>query len=175
MFLGTCETTYTLPDVQTEENMHEFDIDVSIEECMSQVFNTYIQQIPSHVCYSCKKFLFPEKVKHLARQTNVSKRLCISQDCDICGYCWTKIAANVYPVLHSTHNLLDPGDIPSCLRSFTIMEKRLISKIHVFMTVIVLPGGKFAEKGMAIDLPVDIASNMKHLPTALEDSNVIIM
>lgn len=44
------------------------------------------------------------------------------------------------------------------------MEKRLISKIHVFLTVIILPVGQFGEKVLAVDFPVDIQNNIGILP-----------
>lgn len=57
---------------------------------------------------------------------------------------------NEMPPFNSILNALDPGNIPFYLKNLTYMEKRLLCKIRVFMTVVILPGGQLAEKGLAI-------------------------
>ena len=41
------------------------------------------------------------------------------------------------------------------------------------MTVVILPGGQYAEKGMAIDFPVPIEKNIDILPRKFSESNII--
>ena len=35
-------------------------------------------------------------------------------------------------------------------------EKRMIAQIQSFMTILILPGGQYAEKGLAIHFPLDL-------------------
>ncbi len=51
-------------------------------------------------------------------------------------------------------NNLDPGDIPPELKHLNVMEKHLISKIHLYLTTVILPGGQFGEKGQSIHFPI---------------------
>lgn len=53
-------------------------------------------------------------------------------------------------------NNLDPGIIPDCLKGLWVVEKRLISLVQLFLTLVVLPGGQTAQKGLAIHFPVDL-------------------
>lgn len=79
------------------------------------------------------------------------------------------------PCISVYRNNLHPGEIPECLKKITLMEKRLISRIHIFLTVIILPGGQFAEKGMAIDFPVSLETNVNLLPRKISESNIFTM
>lgn len=77
------------------------------------------------------------------------------------------------PYVNMRYNNLHPNEIPSCLKGLTLMEKRLISKIHVFLTVIVLPGGQYAEKGMAINFPSNVTETASMLPQKFSNCNII--
>lgn len=77
------------------------------------------------------------------------------------------------PPFNSILNALDPGNIPFYLKNLTYMEKRLLCKIQVFMTVVILPGGQLAEKGLAIDFPIELQNQVSVLPQTFKNSNVI--
>ena len=53
------------------------------------------------------------------------------------------------------------------------MKKLFISKIRVFMTLIVLPGGQLAEKGMAINFPCGLRTVEQCLPNLSAFDKVI--
>lgn len=146
------------------------------EEQVEAMYNKYIQETPCHVCFSCLKFLFADKIYHIKHQAlDVCDELGITQSHDLCHFCFSKLSINKYPCINAAYNSLDPGIIPPVLVGLTRMEKRMISKIHVFMTVVVLPGGQFAEKGMAIDFPVDVHENINVLPRNSANCNVITL
>lgn len=92
---------------------------------------------------------------------------------ETCSFCFKKIKHNQIPKLNTRYNNLDPGKIPNCLKGLSLMEKRLISTIHVFLTIVILPGGQYAEKGLAIDFPVDVNKNTALLPNKFSDCNII--
>ena len=60
-----------------------------------------------------------------------------------------------------------PGEIPESLFVLSPIERRVISLLHVFITVVILPGGQHAEKGMAIYFPAETAKilqSLLHIP-----------
>lgn len=63
------------------------------------------------------------------------------------------------PPFNSILNALDQGNIPFYLKNLTYMEKRLLCKIQVLMTVVILPGGQLEEKGLTIDFPIEITKS----------------
>ena len=90
----------------------------------------------------------------------------------MCKFCAAKVCNDTLPCLSSLFNDLDPGETPDCLKHLTMMEKRLISKVHVFMTLVLLPGRQFAENGLAIDFPVEVAKTVTILPRSVDKSGI---
>lgn len=73
------------------------------------------------------------------------------------------------------HNTLDAGAVPSELKNLFVVEKRLISLIPVFLTLIILPGGQFAQRGIAVNIPIDINQQIALLPeSCARQSSVLI-
>ncbi len=99
---------------------------------------SFIEQIPKSNCHYRKKMLFINEEKVYSQEyTNYI----------VCGKCLSSLNRGTpVPPLAYTNNL-DPGDIPPELKDLNVMKKRLISKIHLYLTIVVLPGGQFGEKG----------------------------
>lgn len=106
----------------------------------------YKIEIPLFRCECCYAFLFNEQVKYIMKETNITRKARVNVNDIVCNYCFGKLAKNELPCISVYGNKLHPGLIPECLKRMTLMEKRLISRIHVFLTVIILPGGQFAAK-----------------------------
>lgn len=65
------------------------------------------------------------------------------------------------PYLCTEGNCLKTFEIPSELRTLSLIEKRLIALIQIFMTVIILPGGQMAEKRVNSEFANKCASYFK--------------
>lgn len=136
----------------------------SVFEKAREQFINHISALPAYKCKECCSFLFLDQVHVNGSVFNENSLLCSA--CE-------RARKNKKLSLYSHNgNKLNPGTIPRCLKGLTIMEKRLISRIQVFMTVIVLPGGQYAEKGLAIDFPVNITKVNNVFPTAYSDCNI---
>ena len=131
-----------------------------------------IQTRPVHSCECCQKFLFPEQVAHLKHSTTTSIAMNISVFSDLCSYCFKQIQAEHIPKFSVKFNLLDSGQIPDVLCSLNSIEKRLIALIQVFMTIIQLPGGQFAERGSVVNFMSPYIHIAKQLPST---ENVIVV
>lgn len=58
------------------------------------------------------------------------------------------------------------------------MEKRLISQVYLYVTIVTLPGGQLGVKGQAIHFPTDVQNQWKNLPIPLHsiaESDVILV
>ncbi len=78
------------------------------------------------------------------------------------------------PCISTFGNNLFPGTIPSELNGLSYMENQLITKIHVFMTV-VLSGDQYAQTDLSISFPVDVSESTSILPHNLNDCNIVIL
>ncbi len=136
-------------------------------------YNQYIQSRPVYSCMSCDTFLFDEKIKMLKTNVSIGSSHFTTKD-HLCNFCHSKLSKSELPSTNSRENCLFPGRIPKCLQGLTTMEQRLISKIQVFITLLILPGGQFAEKGLCIDFPVNDLSILNVLPKDASSSVVII-
>ena len=134
-----------------------------------------IESVPEFVCNCCKRILFSQQTRTIVSDTPVLKVAQVAVNDVVCNFCFSKLKNNILPSVSVFGNNLDPCFIPPCLKELTFMEKKLISKIHVFLTIIVLPGGQFAEKGMAINFPVSVENNIECLPRDFSNSNVFTM
>lgn len=47
---------------------------------------------------------------------------------------------------------------------FKYYEKKLIALVEIFTTVIILPGGQYAQKGVGLDLPSNVQKITSQLP-----------
>lgn len=139
----------------------------------SNAFFNAIQCILEFHCKSCDKCLYRDQVYIVSGSLGLLTTLGLSVGNETCSFCFRNIKNNKIPKINTKYNKLDPGKIPSILKGLSLMEKRLISAIHVFLTIIILPGGQYAEKGLAIDFPVSVEKNMAILPNKFKNCNII--
>ena len=78
-----------------------------------------------------------------------------NSECDLCSTCWNAIKKDTIPCIAAVPNQLFVSDPPQEFFISNQLERRLLSKIQVFMTVVILPGGQYAERGLVLNLPVD--------------------
>ncbi len=108
-----------------------------------------------YFCKSCERFLFSEQIHHIAKRTQTAKDLQIEPIHHLCSTCYTYISKNTLPPISLYGNALHVPVPPKQLSDLNRVERRLIAKIQIFMTEVLLPGGQYAEKGLILNLPVD--------------------
>jgi len=79
------------------------------------------------------------------------------------------------PYLSSVNNDLHIDVIPEELCCLNTIEKRLIALVEVFMTILILSGGHFAEKGLVLNLPSNVQSIANQLPPNVSDFNTVVV
>ena len=116
--------------------------------------------------------LFPEQVKFCS----VSKiptplencpYLQFEVDSPFCSGCSAALMKNKVPATCKYNNIL-AGEVPNCLKVLDVAEKRMIAQIQSFMTILVLPGGQFAEKGLTTHFPLDVNKYCDQLFTVID-------
>ena len=80
----------------------------------------------------------------------------------LCNSCRYIIDKGKVPNL-AVCNGLQLDEIPPQLADLNLMEQRLISTAHCFMTIVALPKGQTAAKGMAITFPFDVGNVVENL------------
>lgn len=55
---------------------------------------------------------------------------------------------------------------------FKYYEKKLIALVEIFTTVIILPGGQYAQKGVGLDLPSNVQKITSQLPQRVNNTSV---
>ncbi len=122
-------------------------------------FEQAIRITPTSFCKCCERFLFPEQCKHVSEKLllNIAlQQLHLSSTDFLCTTCKTSLTKSRMPSISSIGNNLHVPDVPKHLSALNKIEKRLLCQIQVFMLMIILPGGQFAEKGLVLNLPVDV-------------------
>ena len=127
-----------------------------------------IRQIPSESCSSCNKFLFPSEALVLDQLNPLVPNLSVGDA--VCNLCKSYISTDRMPYGYVRGNSLNVPDQPPELLNLSVVDKRFISKLHTFMTLLVLPrGGQYAQKGMAIhfEAPIqEIVNDFSFINTA---------
>ena len=143
------------------------------KELHARCCKTYTDNIKmqSSHCEVCAKLIFQAK-RQTCTTNNVTAALDLKKDSILCSKCKNQCDMNKIP-MHSKNNELFCGEIPKQLLNLTLVEKRMIALIQVFLTLLVLPGGQLAEKGLSICIPVDINNQLSHLPPIQETTNTI--
>ena len=81
----------------------------------------------------------------------------------VCSYCYRFLNKSETPPVH--HSLLYPGDVPDVLLRLNSTERKLISQVHPYMTMLVLPaGGQHGLKGQSINIPAPMQEICSTLP-----------
>ena len=121
-------------------------------------YEMFIRKAPVHSCYCCDRFLFDNQLHKLieSKFSDLSRVMKISVGSDLCKTCCSYLRQSKMPMLCSQLNGLGIDSIPEELSGLSSLEKKLISKIQICMTMIILPGGQFAEKGLVLNLPRNV-------------------
>ena len=83
----------------------------------------------------------------------------------LCRLCYRQLKKKAVPKASYLRNNLDAGKVPRVLEHLFVVEKRLLSLIPVFLTLIVLPGGQLAQHGVAVNIPIDMNEQLSLLPS----------
>ena len=94
---------------------------------------------------------------------------------ELCCTCYNAIIRNKIPSITYNYNNLNPGSMPIELTGLSHVDKRLISLINIFMSVILLPGGQYAEKGLILNLPAPIQDIVTKLPLNTESVSHVVV
>ncbi|WAQ95118.1 hypothetical protein MAR_007589 [Mya arenaria] len=143
-------TTHWLPNSNNsaENNVvvHLSAVDASFSEYYS--FN---RCLPNKWCCSCDRFLFPNQVKHLGcgRNNGLIMSLNLDSTSDLCSTCLRYLAQSKIQSICSKLKF-------SASNLYSWIGKNLLALIQVCMTLVILPGGQYAEKGLVVDLPRDV-------------------
>ncbi|MEW8561119.1 MAG: DUF6570 domain-containing protein [Candidatus Thiodiazotropha sp.] len=119
----------------------------------------YVKEInmsPDFTCSVCHRFLFENQIK---KATSASISYGISIDDILCSWCKQGISKGHCP-LSVSHNNLFAGHMPPALQGLSTIEKRCISLVNTFFTLVILPAlpvGQFGMKGLVIHLPLPVA------------------
>jgi hypothetical protein len=136
------------------------------EKAIRITFNDY--------CFSCHKLLFPDQIQKLsiAKMCSVSNEMGVDKNSTFCCTCCNSLRSGKVPSLSCMLNDLFLTEIPEEMSCLNRIGKKLLSKIQTCMTMIILPGGQFAEKGLVLNLPVDIQAIMNQLPFKAAPSDI---
>jgi hypothetical protein len=140
-------------------------------------YEEFIQKTPSFSCSCCDRILFGDQVCHInqAKVSDVASRLSIDGKSELCRTCSKDISMNKMPSLASEGNSLKIDTFPSELCNLNTVERRLLSKIQVFMTMLILPGGQFAEKGMVLNLPMNVSPVVEQLTKLTNSTSMCVV
>ena len=147
-------------------------IDFLSNESHNKDYELSIRKTPCYACSSCDRILFSEQIKHIKVETQIMSSVFSNKD-ELCQFCYSKIVKKQMPYMCSKENLLDIGNIPNELTCLSKVEKRLISMIQVFMTIIILPGGQFCEKGLVLNLPTNVQTIASQLPNDIDSTSLL--
>jgi hypothetical protein len=132
-------------------------------------FSEEIVKAPNIVCFSCHKLFYPSpSLKSIDFDKNPDIALLLSplfsESTDkksqiLCGPCLNSLKKKKIPP-QSRLNNLQLFSIPAQLRNLNPIEQRLISQVHAYMKLIILPYGQQAMNGQMINFPYDIEDMM---------------
>lgn len=140
---------------------------------LNKNFLSQIKEIPHFTCCSCDRFLFQNQVFYSKKSFDLLR---ISESDILCQFCNRYLSKSQIPYRNMNYNNLQTGNIQRELQHLDIVEKRLISKINTFFTLIVLPCypvGQLAQKGFAIHFFTNISHVASELPRTSNDNNLV--
>ena len=132
-----------------------------------------IRERPTYSCSNCDRFLFLDQIHRIDEQ--VVRELSFEEKRNnvVCQTCCSFMKKKEIPYLSTKANNLEIPDIPSELSALSMVEKRLIALIQIFMTIIILPGGQMAEKGLVLNLPTNVQIIANQLPLNVDDTCIV--
>ena len=163
-----------LHNIQSDEHSHKVPTNLNVNQDQSSInhdhglycdkslpfqkFNDEIKKGPTFSCESCKKFFYKTSVfqvqvkpkwQHLIIPLTDSNRI------TLCKPCKTSFEKCTIPASCILNNL-QVADVPQELAILNIIEQRLVSKVHAYMKLVVLPYGQKAINGQVINFPYSI-------------------
>ena len=154
-----------IADISVEENYHD---PMSIP-FHNTIYESAIRVTPNRWCACCERFLFPNQCRKLPKSLDkVPEEINITASPLLCSTCYNSIKKGQVPAIASVSNQLHIDKPPPELLCLNKIERRLLSLIQVFFTVIILPGGQYAEKGLVLNLPVDISAVTSQISLSLD-------
>ena len=149
---------------------------ISTKEFADKLVNVYenaISLLPEYVCACCKKFLFQEKCFCINVSNEKTEACDISIGSHVCRNCKTKLEQNKFPTRSRT-NKLDVEPVPDILKRLNFLERRFVSRVQTFMTLLTLPkGGQYAQKGLAVHFMCEPQEIFCCLPRTPVDSGIV--
>ena len=144
----------------------------SVHSQHSASYEEFIRRTPTYFCKSCLRFLFKNQTHRLYeyKLNNITQILNISVSSVLCCTCKKYLAEKKIPTVCAKLNSLEVNQIPTELSELNTLEKKLLSKIQTFFTMIILPGGQYAEKGMVLNLPRNVSVTVESV-SSLPDLN----
>ena len=151
---------------QKKKRYHSFNSDLhSVKKLLKSMAGITVL-----FCLLCLKFNYKENFKevlpnseHLIEIKEFIPDWDSSSVLHICEPCLCTLKKGKLPS-NCRFNRLDAGAIPSVMEEIKFMEKRFLSQIHVFMTVVTLPsGGQYGQDGLCINFPADIENLYEQL------------
>lgn len=126
----------------------------------TEMYENSIKETITAICSCCDKILLPDQVKkvgfpNLPSPFENNSYIQFGNNSTFCSKCCSQLIKKCIPP-YCKFNMLDAGEMPACLKNLDVSEKRMISQIQSFMTLLLLPGGQYAEKGLAIHFPLDL-------------------
>lgn len=126
-------------------------------------------------CMCCKKMLYTEHRVMLSEfdgSKNTNHAAGVKVYDILCPRCLKQLRADKLPP-QASNNKLNLTPIPTVLSTLSFLEKRFISMLQVYLTVLVLEGGQYATKGMAVHFTSEPSELQNTLPRAPDDDGVI--
>ena len=156
-------TIFQAPDEYEDMLLSDLS-DASVDPTVNALFVKQITQYYTEACEVCRKILLPAQIRHCNVENEAVSTLCINRESVVCQDCCSKLCKrNIIPAKAFIYNKLNPGAIPAVLKALWVIEKRLISLIQIFLTMVLLPGGQHAQIGTAINFPIDIQNQTNSL------------
>ena len=129
----------------------------------SKEYENYIRVSVLAECKCCQRFLFPEQIRHTAIDNKIVRVLEINRQSALCCTCARYIRQGEIPPACYQNNM-HVANHPDTLTTLNKIERRLLALIQVFMAIIMLPGGQYAEKGLVLNMPVNVNNVTSQLP-----------
>lgn len=147
----------------------KFDFLTDINHCHE--YEEIIRVKPNFYCQGCERFLFVDQIDHISGEITIAS-VQYDRSSVLCNTCYKIIKEGEMPYLSAHGNALHIGDLPQELKCLNTMGKKLIALVEIFMTVIILPGGQFAQKGLALHRPSNVQIIASQLPQNVNNTSV---
>jgi len=141
-------------------------------------FHDKIHVPPSIVCASCNKTFYPAPSLHTINLkvehdiAGMLKSLTAHTDSvELCSPCYNKLKVSTIPPQSLLNNMY-VAPTPDLLAGLNVAEQRLISPIHAFLKLVVLPYGQSAINGQIINFPYDV-NEMLNQPRSADNFIII--